>query len=209
MTVETKLYDLPKLSESAAKIFDPVIILNLDALRIANSARIDSFTKLECGEGLFICEYVHIASFVHVLGGGTCIMEEGSSFGSGVKIITGSNVPGPNRGCSAIAPNSVVKRSCVHIKRNAVMFCNSVVLPGITIGEGAVIAAGAVVTKNVPDGETWGGIPAKKINRLPIETFSLGPIEIGESGQLSRRSASDLSQDMFVEGMAELYGWGT
>lgn len=39
----------------------------------------------------------------------------------------------------------------------------SIILPGISIGIGAVVAAGAVVTKNIPDYEIWGGIPAKKI----------------------------------------------
>lgn len=36
-------------------------------------------------------------------------------------------------------------------------------LGGITIGKGAIIAAGAVVTKDVPPCEIWGGVPAKKI----------------------------------------------
>lgn len=40
----------------------------------------------------------------------------------------------------------------------------AIILPGITIGRGAVVAAGAVVTKNIPDFEIWGGIPAKKIS---------------------------------------------
>ena len=42
---------------------------------------------------------------------------------------------------------------------------NVVVLPGITIGDHAIIGAGAVVTKNVPSGETWGGVPAKNIEK--------------------------------------------
>ena len=37
------------------------------------------------------------------------------------------------------------------------------ILPGVTIGERAVIAAGAVVTKNVPPRAVWGGIPAKPL----------------------------------------------
>lgn len=40
----------------------------------------------------------------------------------------------------------------------------AIILPNVKIGKGAVVAAGAVVTKNIPDFEIWGGIPAKKIN---------------------------------------------
>ncbi len=39
----------------------------------------------------------------------------------------------------------------------------AIILPNIKIGKGAVVAAGAVVTKDIPDFEIWGGIPAKKI----------------------------------------------
>lgn len=37
------------------------------------------------------------------------------------------------------------------------------ILPGTKIGNGAIIAAGAVVTKDIPSFEIWGGVPAKKI----------------------------------------------
>lgn len=39
----------------------------------------------------------------------------------------------------------------------------AIVLGGVTIGAGSVIAAGAVVTKDVPPCEIWGGVPAKKV----------------------------------------------
>lgn len=41
------------------------------------------------------------------------------------------------------------------------------VLPGVKIGEGAIIGAGSVVTKSVPAYEVWGGVPAKKIKDRP------------------------------------------
>lgn len=41
--------------------------------------------------------------------------------------------------------------------------CNVVVLKGVEIGKGAIVAAGAVVTKSILPGEIWGGVPAKKI----------------------------------------------
>ena len=40
-----------------------------------------------------------------------------------------------------------------------------VILNGVTIGKGSVIAAGAVVTKSVPSYEIWGGVPARFIKR--------------------------------------------
>ena len=46
---------------------------------------------------------------------------------------------------------------------------NSTILPGITIGDGAVIAAGSVVTKNVPANTIVGGVPAKVIKKVPEE----------------------------------------
>lgn len=45
----------------------------------------------------------------------------------------------------------------------------AIILPGVTIGRGAVVAAGAVVTKSIPDFEIWGGVPAKKIKDRPLK----------------------------------------
>jgi acetyltransferase-like isoleucine patch superfamily enzyme len=44
---------------------------------------------------------------------------------------------------------------------------NAVILPGVTIGRHAVVAAGAVVTKDVPDNCVVGGVPATIIKKLP------------------------------------------
>lgn len=52
------------------------------------------------------------------------------------------------------------------IKRGAVLFTNVTVLMGVTVGEGAMVAAGAVVMSDVPDWTLVGGVPAKFIKRL-------------------------------------------
>jgi len=46
------------------------------------------------------------------------------------------------------------------IKKKASIGANATILCGITIGENAMIGAGSVVTKDVPDGELWYGNPA-------------------------------------------------
>jgi len=52
------------------------------------------------------------------------------------------------------------------IKKNAWIGANATILPGVTIGENAVVAAGAVVSKDVPDNAVVGGIPAKFIKSI-------------------------------------------
>jgi len=42
---------------------------------------------------------------------------------------------------------------------------NVIVLKGVKIGRGAIVAAGAVVTKDIPEYEIWGGVPAQKIGQ--------------------------------------------
>lgn len=54
----------------------------------------------------------------------------------------------------------------VHIKKNAWLGACVTVMPGVTIGENAVIAGGAVVTKDVPDNTVVGGNPAKTLKQL-------------------------------------------
>src|SRR5688572_12843833 len=51
----------------------------------------------------------------------------------------------------------------IHIKRNAWIGAGATILPGVIIGENAVVAAGAVVSKDVPANTVVGGIPAKYI----------------------------------------------
>lgn len=57
----------------------------------------------------------------------------------------------------------------VHIKKNAWLGMNVTICPGVTVGEYAVVAAGAVVTKDVPDYAVVGGVPAKIIKYLDPE----------------------------------------
>jgi acetyltransferase-like isoleucine patch superfamily enzyme len=53
----------------------------------------------------------------------------------------------------------------------------AVLLPGVTIGEGAVVAAGAVVVKDVPPFAVVGGNPAKEIKQRPAAKFQYRPAE--------------------------------
>ena len=56
----------------------------------------------------------------------------------------------------------------IHIKKNAWIGARAVILPGVTVGENAVVAAGAVVTKDVEANTVVGGNPARVIRRLEV-----------------------------------------
>lgn len=51
----------------------------------------------------------------------------------------------------------------VRIERGAAIGAQCLVLPGVTIGAGAVVGAMSLVTRDVPPGEFWAGVPAKRI----------------------------------------------
>lgn len=78
---------------------------------------------------------------------------------SGCKFIDG------NHGLSTETPMNLqlgtTKPIC--LENDVWLGANVIVLQGIHIGTGAVIAAGAVVTKSVPPREIWAGVPARKI----------------------------------------------
>lgn len=54
----------------------------------------------------------------------------------------------------------------IHLKKNAWIGANATILQGVTIGENSVVAAGSVVSKDVPDNVVVGGVPAKIIKTL-------------------------------------------
>lgn len=54
----------------------------------------------------------------------------------------------------------------VYIREGAFVGVRSIIMPGVTIGRGAIVGAGAVVTKNVPDYCIVAGVPAKIIKQV-------------------------------------------
>lgn len=61
--------------------------------------------------------------------------------------------------------NVSFRLSPIIVRKRASIGANATILPGVEVGEGAMVGAGAVVTKNVPAGATVVGNPAKVIKR--------------------------------------------
>ncbi|MBQ7066135.1 MAG: acyltransferase [Lachnospiraceae bacterium] len=63
-------------------------------------------------------------------------------------------------------PDVHVKSLPITIKNGAFIGAYSIILKGVTVGERSIVAAGSVVSKDIPPNEIWGGAPAKFIRKL-------------------------------------------
>lgn len=93
-------------------------------------------------------------------------IEDNVSISGGVYILTHSNPTGPLR--EILGPSSHVIKP-VHIKKGAWIAINVVILPGVTIGENAIVSAGSVVMKDVADNTMVGVMPARFLKQLKVE----------------------------------------
>lgn len=91
------------------------------------------------------------------------ILEDDVTLSFDVMVLTHTNVGYKDHPMQRFIP-SVAKP--VTLKKGCFVGARSVILPGITIGSRAAVAAGAVVTKNVPAKTLVGGVPAKTIRRF-------------------------------------------
>lgn len=93
-------------------------------------------------------------------------IQEGAVIGYGAIIWTLNHDYNDIHFCGKGAP--------VTIGKHAWVCSNSIILPGITIGEGAVVASGAIVTHDVPAYSIVGGIPAKVIGQREQKDYNYG-----------------------------------
>lgn len=133
----------------------------------------------QTGHGVLIREENEIGNNVSI--GSHTIVEHHVKIGNDVRLHSNVFVPefsiledgcwlGPN----VVVTNARYPRSRgvrenlrgAHIKRNAKIGANATLLPGVVIGENALVGAGAVVTRDVPAGMVVVGNPARVIKRI-------------------------------------------
>jgi len=122
---------------------------SLDDVRILTPFICDFGNRVKFGKGVFVN---HSAIFS---ASGGIELEEGVMLAPAVRIATINHDMNER--------HTKYTYGKVLIKKNAWIGMGATICPGVTVGEYAVVAAGAVVTKDVPDFAVVGGVPAKVI----------------------------------------------
>ena len=125
------------------------------------------FPEAKIGDNCNICANVLIENDVSV--GNNVTVKSGVQLWDGITVeddvFIGPNVTFTND-LFPRSKNPDWKLSKTVIKKGASIGANATILCGITIGEKAMIGAGSVVTKDVPDREVWIGNPARCIRKI-------------------------------------------
>lgn len=108
---------------------------------------------IRLGKNVFIN---HNCSFLDI---GGITIEDDVQIGPSVKLTSENHPLDP-------ADRKTVLLQPILIKRNAWIGAGATILPGVTVGENAVVAAGAVVSRDVPPNTVVAGIPAKVVKTI-------------------------------------------
>lgn len=111
------------------------------------------------GENIHIGKNVFVNHACTFMDRGGITLEDNVLIGPKANLITTNHPINPSERRATISQPIV-------IKKGAWIGVGATILPGVTIGENSIVAAGAVVSKDVPDNTIVGGIPAKFIKSI-------------------------------------------
>lgn len=134
--------------------FDYRILILLSMWHPDNATRIKYLRKrgVKVGENVFI----DLGVFIEITTPQSVVIEDYAAIGSGATIYA-------HDAALNQAYDLPMRVTTTHLKWNCAVGARSVVMPGVTVGEGAGVLPGAVVVSDVPDMICVGGNPAKEL----------------------------------------------
>ena len=154
-----------------ARVYRYARLLRPEMIEIGNSVIIDDLVALDGGLGTTIGDFTHLAGHGLYAGGGKLTVGNFCGLSGGICVYTGSDdFVGLSMGNPTIPyPFRQPKRSFVRIGDHVQIGANSVVLPGVTIGEGAAIGAMSLVLHDCEPWTIYAGVPARALRARPRE----------------------------------------
>jgi len=134
--------------------------VNLYGCTIGDNSRIGTFVEIQ--KNAVIGCNVKVSSHTFICEGVT--IEDDCFIGHNVSFIN-DKYPRATAGNGQLQTEADWKVVATRVKRGASIGTSATILCGVTIGENAIVGAGSVVTKDVPDNATVAGVPARIINK--------------------------------------------
>lgn len=165
------LTDLKRLKHlgEGVKIFETTKLIKEEVIEIGEGTQIDDFTLIYGGKGIKFGRYNHIAAFTSVVGGGELITEDYVGIAAGSRIITGTHHYGDGKRISPLVPleHQEVIIGKIVLKKDVFIGTNAIIYPNVTIGEGAIIGAGGLVSKDIEPWTINVGTPVRAVGKRP------------------------------------------
>lgn len=148
-------------------------------LTIRNNVRIGKDFEVSCfpefGGEKYSCEIIfeencYVGNRIKLLCNDKIVIHKNTLMASDILITTENH--SMDIECGIPYGKQKLTHAPVEIGENCWIGEKVIILPGVKIGDWAVIAAGAVVNKSVPPYELWGGVPAVPLKRYNFETKS-------------------------------------
>jgi UDP-2-acetamido-3-amino-2,3-dideoxy-glucuronate N-acetyltransferase len=133
-------------------------LVNLYGCRIGDATRIGAFVEIQ--RGAVVGKFCKISSHTFICDGVT--LEDGVFVGHGV-MFTNDRFPRALAADGQLQTEADWQLIPTRVARGASIGSHATILPGLTIGEGALVGAGAVVTHDVPAYAVVAGVPARVV----------------------------------------------
>ncbi len=139
---------------SSVKVYPTAKIVGHHHMDLGSHIIIDDFTLIMANDETKIGSFVHIGAFSSIMGGGKLVMEDYSGISAGVRLWTGNDAYDGTALANPTIPDDLraVSRSFIEIGKFCIVGSNSVVLPGVKLGEGAIVGANSLVKEDL---EPW------------------------------------------------------
>lgn len=142
-------------------------LYNAGSIDIGNHVRIDDFCVLSAGTGgITIGSFVHVAVYASMIGAGRIVLGDYAGLSGRVAVYSSNDDYSGEHLTNPMVPAEYrrVAVADVIVGRHALIGAGAIVLPGVTIGEGAAIGALSLVRKDCEPFSIYAGVPARRVN---------------------------------------------
>jgi acetyltransferase-like isoleucine patch superfamily enzyme len=146
------------------RIFHPELV-NLYGCTIGAESKVGTFVEIQ--KGAAIGAHCKISSHTFICEGVT--IEDDVFIGHGV-MFTNDIYPRSTNADGSLQTEADWEMVATQVKKRASIGTNATIIAGVTVGESALVGAGAVVTKDVPDYAIVAGVPARVIGDVRQHT---------------------------------------